>query len=885
VVSRFGALAMVGALAASTLVIGGSAPPVAAAPGDPLQLAGGPNLQIFGQVVKVGAARATFTFENDPAAVSDVWVESPGSFDVDPADLQPGAAVAADLVAAGVDPAQVVTNAGAVQFDSSTCQTAFVAPGGSCSVTVTKTASALPYAATIQLLNGATVVGSVVAVWPARPPSVVVNDHWADAIDVSTLAVPPFDGSFSGVGITGTTVGATIEAGEPEVIDGFGNPWPMGTVWYRYESPPGGFSGLLGYQMDDSSFIVTPYAADEPDPFNPFLGSYPDEGPGALDRMSYAPSYVVRRDLPGGASYEASVVRVEPGQKVWFQVVPNPLVPGAAPGPFTFELYHVDDVAERVGEAPEAYACGAACGPLSNFSAIGYADTWAASPQPQGPASSWTTFEVASPDVFAVTVSSQKASRRESPRPVNVAVYRAPSSSRVNDPADLGVPVASAAGGLVPRTTWLNGQWVSVDQWVTEVASLAVTRGRYYVRIAGDATFTQYHARLAASTVTPPTVTITSPPANAAYASASDVPALAFDCVPASGTIVSTTVTVDGTAVSATDPLPTTPGSHTVVVTCTESTGSSATASASYSVAAPLIVPDRTIVTPEDVAVSIDLVAPVVVAPGVTVTVESAGAASHGTVSAGSAGVTYTPAANYAGPDSFTYTLVASNGQRATATVYLTITTVNDAPVAVDDALAVDARSTLEIDLAALVGNDTDIDGGSLSVTSITRAAGTVTGRLTSCTGQRPACRLYVAPTSAGTESFDYVVSDGNGGTDTGRLTITVRPIALPDYLYLSMPCDNINVSGPTTGIRVTRAFGVVLVRGSAQIGSNAAVFNVIGFQSGGFAYGWVFTGTVGRWLIPQSISNPIGDTWIITGTYRIGRLVCPFQINVRDGG
>jgi hypothetical protein len=129
-----------------------------------------------------------------------------------------------------------------------------------------------------------------------------VNDNWADATDVSTLAVPPFDGSFTAVQVAGTTVDSTIEAGEPPVIDGFGNPWPMGTVWYRYESPPGGFSGLLGYRMSDSSFVVNAYAAYEPDPFNPFLGLYPDEGPGALDRMAAAPAYVVRRDLPGGLS-------------------------------------------------------------------------------------------------------------------------------------------------------------------------------------------------------------------------------------------------------------------------------------------------------------------------------------------------------------------------------------------------------------------------------------------------------------------------------------------------------------------------------------------------------------------------------------------------------
>jgi hypothetical protein len=366
-----------------------------------------------------------------------------------------------------------------------------------------------------------------------------------------------------------------------------------------------------------------------------------------------------------------------------------------------------------------------------------------------------------------------------------------------------------------------------------------------------------------------------------------DVPALAFTCTPTSGTVAATVVVADGETLAATDPLPSTPGAHSVTVTCTDSSGLSATATTSYSVADPLQIPDRTLTTPEDVAGQLDLVASIVTPPGVTVTVESVSSPANGTVSAGSAGITYTPDQNYVGSDSFTYTVVGSNGQRATATVSVTVTPVNDSPVAVDDALAVDARASLEIDFARLVANDTDIDGGALSVTSITRVGGTVAGRLTSCTGTRPACQLYVAPQSAGTELFDYVVSDGNGGTDTGRLTITVRAIALPDYLYVSMPCDNLDISGATTGIRITRQFGVILVRGLAALGAQSAWFNVIGLERGGFAYGWIFlgNGSNSRTLIPQSIANPIGDTWIITGTYRIGRRVCPFQINVVDGG
>ena len=92
---------------------------------------------------------------------------------------------------------------------------------------------------------------------------------------------------------------------------------------------------------------------------------------------------------------------------------------------------------------------------------------------------------------------------------------------------------------------------------------------------------------------------------------------------------------------------------------------------------------------------------------------------THGTVAitGGGSGVTYTPDPNYCGPDSFTYTL---NGG-STATVSITVTCVDDSPLAVNDAdiVAEDASAT-SINVLA---NDTDIDGGPKEVTSKTNGA------------------------------------------------------------------------------------------------------------------------------------------------------------------
>ena len=87
---------------------------------------------------------------------------------------------------------------------------------------------------------------------------------------------------------------------------------------------------------------------------------------------------------------------------------------------------------------------------------------------------------------------------------------------------------------------------------------------------------------------------------------------------------------------------------------------------------------------------------------------------SHGTLSLENDGsFTYQPEAGYHGADAFTY--VARDGEQASApaTVVITVTSVNDPPVARDDAATVDEDGSVVVDV---LGNDSDADGDSLSV-------------------------------------------------------------------------------------------------------------------------------------------------------------------------
>ncbi len=140
----------------------------------------------------------------------------------------------------------------------------------------------------------------------------------------------------------------------------------------------------------------------------------------------------------------------------------------------------------------------------------------------------------------------------------------------------------------------------------------------------------------------------------------------------------------------------------------------------------------------------------------------------NGTVGLSSGIITFTPAANFAGTAGFDYTL--SDGDATdTGHVSITVTPVNDAPVAVDDTGTTPEDTALLITASTLKANDTDVDNtnGELSVTEVSNPTnGTV--RLSSGT-----ITFTPAADFTGTAGFDYTLSDGDA-TDTGHVSITV---------------------------------------------------------------------------------------------------------------
>jgi VCBS repeat-containing protein len=152
---------------------------------------------------------------------------------------------------------------------------------------------------------------------------------------------------------------------------------------------------------------------------------------------------------------------------------------------------------------------------------------------------------------------------------------------------------------------------------------------------------------------------------------------------------------------------------------------------------------------------------------------------THGTVSMNPDGsYTYTPNANFHGTDVFTYQVCDANGDCSTATVTITVNSVNDKPVAVNDVISVNEDASVT---STVTGNDTPSgDGGNIWKVTVNPTRGTVT--------MNPDGSYTYTPNANfnGTDVFTYQVCDADGDCSTATVTITVnsvndKPVAVND--------------------------------------------------------------------------------------------------------
>jgi len=169
------------------------------------------------------------------------------------------------------------------------------------------------------------------------------------------------------------------------------------------------------------------------------------------------------------------------------------------------------------------------------------------------------------------------------------------------------------------------------------------------------------------------------------------------------------------------------------------------------------------------------------------ISINAVGTPTLGTANwtAGDATVSYT-AGSTVGTDTFSYTIADTTGLTATANIVVTVEAAptNAPPVANSDTAALDANNG-NLLVINVLGNDTDPEGSSLSLISVsTPANGTAT-----LNGNQ--VEYLYADDGSTTDSFTYIVADSSGAQSTGTVTINITlavdPIANTDTVSTTM--------------------------------------------------------------------------------------------------
>jgi cysteine-rich repeat protein len=149
-----------------------------------------------------------------------------------------------------------------------------------------------------------------------------------------------------------------------------------------------------------------------------------------------------------------------------------------------------------------------------------------------------------------------------------------------------------------------------------------------------------------------------------------------------------------------------------------------------------------------------------------TLSISAVSNATHGTATINGTNIDFVPDTHFHGTGGFDYT-VTDGTLTDTGHVTVSVAQVNHAPVAVDDIASVQQDAPQDFQASTFLGNDTDIDNDTLTITDV--------GNASHCTAVLAGTTITVTPEAgfSGAASFDYTVSDGTA-TDTGTVAVTV---------------------------------------------------------------------------------------------------------------
>ncbi len=258
---------------------------------------------------------------------------------------------------------------------------------------------------------------------------------------------------------------------------------------------------------------------------------------------------------------------------------------------------------------------------------------------------------------------------------------------------------------------------------------------------------------------------------------------------------------------------------------------------------------------------------------GGALTVVSASTPSSGTatISGGGTGITYTPATNFVGTASFTYTV--RDPQNATATAAVTVTIANRPPVAQADSVTTAFGTALTFDPRA---NDSDPESGQLTFDSLT----TPTNGTAAIAGGNAGITFTPGLNFAGVATFGYTINDpfnasasatvtvnvsqkpneppvpGNDNASTPHNTAVFVNVLSNDYDPESDDLTVGSVSAPSSGTAAVAGGGQSVLYTPASGFSGVATFNYVVSDSEGNSA----TGNVSVAVAPLANQPPVAQ-------------------------
>jgi hypothetical protein len=203
---------------------------------------------------------------------------------------------------------------------------------------------------------------------------------------------------------------------------------------------------------------------------------------------------------------------------------------------------------------------------------------------------------------------------------------------------------------------------------------------------------------------------------------------------------------------------------------------------------APLAAVDQSITTLENTPAAVTLSG--TVGNGGALSYRVVTQPAHGTLSGTAPNLVYTPAPDFNGTDSFTYKLNDGTADSTVATITITTTAVNDAPVPNPQTVNATEDTSIPVTLTA-----TDAEGDQLSyfLVNVPQHGGFVSGVI-------PNLVYKANPNYSGPDSFTFYVNDGKVQSATATITINVaavndKPVAVADPKTVAKNSSAVNIT------------------------------------------------------------------------------------------